>query len=82
MENLYEELGFKKPKFVENPYGIKIYLGTKDKDDWCLEIPKELAQKRRSYYKCDKNCVIYCINEEEALRIAKVYTELAKEIKG
>ena len=59
-----------------------IIADTEDKDDWCLEIPKELVQKKGSYYKCDKNCVIYCINEEEALRIAKVYTELAKEIKG
>ena len=44
MESLYESLGFKQPEFVENPCGIRIYLGTKDKEDWCVEIPKELVQ--------------------------------------
>lgn len=79
MENLYESLGFKRVEFVENPYGIKIYLGTKDKDDWCVEIPKELAQKKYSYYKCNKNYVIYFVEERDALRIAEAYTNLAKE---
>lgn len=83
MEDLYNSLGFTKPNYIENPYGIKIYLGTKDKDDWCVEIPKELIQEvhrgyYRSRYKFDKNCVIYCVTEEEALNIAKKYTNWAK----
>lgn len=77
--NLYESLGFKTPTFVENPYGIKIYFGTKGNDDWCVEIPKELTQKRCYHYKCNKNCVIYLISEDDALRIAEVYTNLAKQ---
>lgn len=80
MEDAYKSLGFEAPQFLENPYGIKIYLGTKDRDDWCVEIPKELAQKRCSYYKCKSNYVVYLVTEEDALRIAKVYTKLAKEI--
>ena len=31
MSNIYEHLEFNTPKFLENPYGIKIYMGTKDK---------------------------------------------------
>lgn len=79
MENLYESLGFKSPAFVENPYGIKIYFGTKGNDDWCVEIPKELVQKRCGYYKCNKNYVVYLIRERDALRIAEVYTNLARQ---
>ena len=33
-EDVYKSLGFEPPKFVENEYGIKIYLGTKGNDDW------------------------------------------------
>lgn len=85
MEDLYDSLGFNKPNYVENPYGIKIYLGTKGKDDWCVEIPKELIQEvHRSYYKSryklDKNCVVYCVTEEVASRIAKKYTDWAKHM--
>lgn len=47
MGNAYDYLGFNTPKFVENPYGIKIYTGTKDKDDWCVVIPKELIKKKK-----------------------------------
>lgn len=79
MENLYESLGFKSPAFVENPYGIKIYFGTKGNDDWCVEIPKELVPKRCGYYKCNKNYVVYLIRERDALRIAEVYTNLARQ---
>ena len=79
MEKIYEELGFKNPDFIENSYGIKIYLGTKGQDDWSIEIPKELAQYRCARYKSNQNCIIYLISEEDALRIAEVYTKLAKQ---
>ena len=36
MEDAYKSLEFKKTEVIENPYGIKIYLGSKDKDDWCI----------------------------------------------
>lgn len=80
MEEIYEQLGFKKPNFVENPYGIKIYFGTKGKDDWCIEIPKKLAQEKSKYYKCDNNFIIYFVKEEDVLRIAEMYTDLAKHM--
>lgn len=83
MKDLYKSLGFNEANYVENPYGIKIYLGTKDKDDWCVEIPKELMQEVHSnyyknHYKFDKNCVVYCVREEDALNIAKKYTDWAR----
>ena len=79
MESLYESLGFKQPEFVENPCGIKIYLGTKDKKDWCVEIPKELVQIKCPWYKLKANQVVYMIGEDEALRIAEKYTNLARK---
>ena len=81
MENKYESLGFKAPDFVENQYGIKIYLGTKDEEDWCIEVPKELVQKKFPNYKCSKNFVVYLVSEEYALGIAEVYTKLAMQLK-
>ena len=79
MEDLYKELEFETPKFIENPYGIKIYLGTKGKEDWCVEITKELAMLKTQSFKPKCNCVFYLISEEDALRIAKEFTLLAKQ---
>ena len=78
MDDLYKKLGFKQPEFVENPYGIKIYIGTKGKPDLCVEIPKELAQINCPWYKVKANQVIYMINEDDALRVAEQYTNLAR----
>ena len=79
MENEYLQLGFKRPEFLENQYGIKIYIGTKGKDDWSVEIPNELAKKKSSSFNYDKNVIFYLVSEEHALAIARVYTELAKK---
>lgn len=80
MESRYESLGFKRTEYVENPYGIKIYIGTKGKEDWCVEIPNELARKVcTTKFNYDNDSVIYLISEEDALRIAEKFTNLAKE---
>ena len=50
MKAEYTELGFKKPEYLDNKYGIKIYLGTTDKDDWCVEIPKKFMGKYYEKY--------------------------------
>lgn len=81
MEDIYKNLGFKTPDFVENPCGIRIYFGTKDKDDWCVEIPKELAKLKCPRYPFDYNYVEYLISETKALIIATEFTELAKRNK-
>lgn len=74
MKEVYEKLGFKKPEYLENPYGIKIYIGTKHQSDWCVEIPKEI---------CNENIhVFYLITEEKALSIAEKYTRIAKRNEG
>ena len=81
MENLYEQLGFRRPEFIENPYGIRIYLGTKGEDDWCVEIPNDLLEERvTKWCKCKRNMsyVVYFVTEHDALDIAKKYTERAK----
>jgi hypothetical protein len=78
MEDLYAALGFKKPEYLSNRYGIKIYIGTKDREDWCVEIPKELAKKKYSGYNCKCNYGVYLVSEKYALEVAKVFTELAK----
>ena len=79
MENLYKQLGFKYPEYVENPYGIRIYIGTKGKEDWCLVVPKALAKKMCRYYNCNSDYAIYFETEEYVLDVAKKFTELAKQ---
>jgi hypothetical protein len=79
---MYEKLGFKQPNILVNPYGIKIYVGTKGEDDWCVEIPKELCKKKCACYKYDKNYIFYLVTEDHALALAEIYTELVKKIKG
>ena len=73
MENLYEILGFKKPEYLVNHCGIKIYIGTKGKDDWCISIPNELLKKVRGidYH---KEIVMYFLSESEALEMARKFT--------
>ena len=80
MDNLYEQLGFKQPEYLENPYGIRIYIGTKDKDDWGVVIPKTLAKAKCKYYNCNSDYAIYLVAEQEALEKARVFTELAKQL--
>lgn len=75
---MYEALGFKSPDFIENPYGIKIYFGTKGKEDWCVEVPRELVKIKCPNYPFDYNYVEYLISEEKALQIAKEFTRLAE----
>ena len=77
-DDTYKSLGFKSPDFIENQYGIKIYLGTKDKEDWCIEIPKEIARRKSHSYALKCNVVFYLISEAEVIRLAKEYTELAE----
>ena len=77
MEDVYGQLGFKKPEYVENPYGIRIYIGTKGKEDWSVEIPKELAKKKCRYYNGNNNYAIYLESEEYVLAVANEFTKLA-----
>ena len=70
------------PDFLYNPYGIRIYIGTKGEDDWAVEIPNELTKTKSSAFKYDKNVMLYLVTEEYALEIARVYTEMAKKLKG
>lgn len=74
MDNLYQALGFKEPKILVNHCGIKIYIGTKDKDDWCVVIPKERlkAVKGIDYH---KEIAFYGVTESQALELARTYTK-------
>lgn len=81
MENLYEQLGFKQPKILENSCGIRIHIGTKGKDDWGVEIPKELCKAKSPRYNFNHSYMMYLVTEKEALSVAKEYTELAKRLK-
>ena len=78
MEDLYKELGFRQPEYLENPCGIRIYIGTKGKEDWCVEVPKEIVKKKHKDYKFNHNYAVYLVSEEHALRVAKKYTDIAK----
>lgn len=82
MEDLYKELGFKQPKVLRNPCGIRIYIGTKGKDDWCVVIPNKLCKLKNPSWNYDKDYAIYLVSEQEALAEAKRYTELARKMKG
>ena len=72
----FAELGFKTPDYIENSYGIKIYIGTIGKEDWCIEIPRRLTEG--SYAKYKQSLTFYGISEQMALRMAKKYTNIAK----
>lgn len=78
----YQQLEFQQPEFLENPYGIIIYIGTKGKDNWCVEIPNKLTRAEFACFKYDKNFTFYGVTEEFALEIAAKYTELAKKLKS
>ena len=82
MEALYERLGFKRPEYLENPYGIKIYIGTKGEDDWGVVIPKELVKMKCKEYNFCNDYNVYFVDETYALTIAEMYTELAERLKG
>lgn len=81
MDDLYKQLGFKQPKLLRNPYGIRIYIGTKDKDDWCVVIPKKLVKLKCPQYNIDQDYAVYLISERDALGVAKEYTDLANRAK-
>lgn len=81
MDDVYKSLGFEVPDFVQNAYGIKIYVGEKGKNDWCIEVPKEVAKLKGAKYPFDYNYVVYLESEEEVLRIAREFTELAERNK-
>ena len=82
MDDLYKELGFKQPKVMRNPCGIRIYIGTKGEVDWCVVIPKKLVKLKHPNDSYDKDYVVYLVSEQEALSVAKEYTELAMKAKG
>lgn len=79
MDDKYEQLGFERPKILENPYGIRIYIGTKGEEDWCVEIPKELCKMKCASFNYDKNYMVYLVSEEYALEVAEKYTKLAQQ---
>lgn len=81
MDDLYKELCFKKPNVLRNPCGIRIYIGTKDKDDWSVVIPKKLVKLKHPGYSYDKDYAVYLVSEQEVLSIAKEYTELSRRAK-
>ena len=81
MEDVYKELGFKQPAILENPYGIRIYIGTKGEDDWAVEIPNKLCKAKSPGFTYDKPVVAYLITEEDALDISRRFTEIAKRMK-
>lgn len=81
MEDTYKSLGFKPTDILVNAYGIKIYLGTKGKNDWCIEVPKELCKMKTPLYSFGYDYAVYLESEEEVLRIAREFTELAERNK-
>lgn len=81
MEDRYKQLGFKQPEFLVNHYGIRIYMGTKGKDDWGLVIPKELVKLKSRHYFSDNDYAVYMESEEYVLQTAAFYTQLAEKHK-
>lgn len=79
MHALYKELGFKQPEILVNPYGIKIYIGTKGDTDWAIEIPKELCKAKSATFKYEHNIAFYLLAEEDVLDLAKQFTEIARK---
>lgn len=82
MEDVYKKLGFKSSEILENTFGIRIYVGTKGKNDWCIVIPKVLCEMKCKNYPYDNPFISYCISESEVINLAKEYTELAMDKLG
>lgn len=40
--NDFMKFGFKVPQVIENDYGIKVYIGSENNNNWALFIPPEL----------------------------------------
>ena len=75
----FAELGFKTPDYIENSYGIKIYIGTIGQEDWCIEIPRQLTDEiYKTKYK--QNLAFYLVSEQMAWEMAEKYTQIAKMI--
>lgn len=79
MQDLYKELGFKRPKILVNQYGIKIYIGTKGDTDWAIVIPKELLKVKSASFNYEHDMGFYLLAEEEVLNMATQFTEIAKQ---
>ena len=80
MESIYKELGFDKTQILQNEYGIRIIVGTKDNDDWCVSIPRALVVKKHPFYRCTLDYTLYLVSEKQALATAKVYTDFARNL--
>lgn len=80
MQDKYTDLGFKPPAFIENPYGIRIYLGTKGKDDWTVVVPQWIVKREYGHlpYFKNRDYALYLVTEEYALSTAERFTRLAK----
>ena len=82
MDERYERLGFKTPSFLENSYGIRIYLGTKGEEDWCVFIPKRILRlKVKDEIFTTHGFYLYLVTEKTALETAERWTTIAKESK-
>lgn len=80
MDERYEQLGFKAPSFLENKYGIRIYIGTKGEDDWCVLIPNKIIRlKITDSMFAKQDCCLYLVTEKTALETAAQWTAIAKE---
>lgn len=78
MMDKYQELGFHRPNVLMNDYGIRIYVGTHGEDDWCVQIPVNLLNKKQGRKYFDKDFTWYLVSESDALRIAENYTKIAR----
>lgn len=78
MMDKYQELGFHRPKYLMNDCGIRIYIGTPGEEDWCVQIPVALLNKKVGNKRFDKDFTLYLISESEALRIAENFTTIVK----
>lgn len=93
MENIYKRLGFKTPDFLENEYGIKIYLGTVGKADWAVEIPSKIIKRKHEDLShsgidipglktfLEQNFVYYSLTESQAIDKSDFWTGIAMDMK-
>ena len=84
--NEFELLGFEQSRWIENKYGIKVYIGKNDLDDWCIHIPFIIAENFhgkdmvKTFGKHGLNW--YGVSKQFAYRKASLYTESAKKVFG
>lgn len=75
----FSSLGFQKEERIVNNYGMIIYVGYDNSDDWALHIPTKIMKIiKKDYEKLlgNKGYTIYGLTKEQCFSIAESYLKV------